>query len=128
MPIYMHVDRIEHIVTMVAHGTVSDQEVRDLSQELIDANVPEFGKIIDTSAAVSHLTEDQIEFAAEILRKAPGYDRRGPVAYVINPDRVGFAIKFAEASQKDRPVRLFRSLREARTWIEEVTTPGYGLD
>lgn len=34
-----------------------------------------------------------------------------------DPDRVGFARAFASATQGDRPVKLFRALREARTWL-----------
>ena len=120
MPVYMSIDRLERTVTMVAHGTVTDQEIRDVTQQLIDEDVPAFGKIIDTSAAVSDLTDDQVAVVAKMLREAPGYDRRGPVAYVIDPDRVGFAHRFAAASSADRPIKLFTSVREARRWVAEV--------
>jgi hypothetical protein len=122
MPIYMNIDRLQQTVIMVAHGTVSDQEIIDITQELIDAGVPTFGKIIDTSAAVSSLTKEQVASVAEMLRRAPGHDRRGPVAYVVNPDRIGFANKFAEESATDRPVKLFTSLRDARQWISSRMT------
>jgi len=39
-PIYMNIDRLQQIVTMVAHGSVSDQDVREITQQLIDAGVP----------------------------------------------------------------------------------------
>jgi len=120
MPIYMNIDRLQQTVTMVAHGTVTDQDIVEITQQLIDSDVPTFGKIIDTSAAVSSLTKEQVAVVAEMLRRAPGHDRRGPVAYVINPERIGFAHSFAEQSQADRPVRLFTSLREARRWIAET--------
>jgi len=120
MPVYTNIDRLQQTVTMVAHGTVSNQEIRDVTQELIEAAVPEYGKIIDTSAAISSLSKEQVDAIAEMLRQGPGYERRGPVAYVVNADRIGFAQRFAEASSADRPLRLFTSLRAAREWISET--------
>lgn len=120
MPVYMNIDHLQRIVTMVAHGAVTDQEIRSVTQELIEAGVAPFGKIIDTSAAVSSLTAEQVAVVADMLRRGRDHDRRGPVAYVINPDRIGFAHRFAEASKADRPVRLFTSLRQARQWVTQA--------
>jgi len=49
---------------------------------------------------------------------------RGPVAFVINPNRVEFAHAFADATKGDRPVKLFRSLRDARKWLLEQPNVG----
>ena len=43
----MNIDRLQQTVTMVAHGTVTDQDIIDITQQLIDADVPTFGKIIE---------------------------------------------------------------------------------
>ena len=63
---------------------------------------------------------------AEMLRQAPGHDSRGPVAYVVNPERIGFAHSFAEASKADRPVKLFTSLRQARQGVGQATAERRG--
>jgi hypothetical protein len=54
------------------------------------------------------------------LRGAPGDTSRGPVAFVINPDRIGFANVFADVTQGERPLQLFRSLHEGRAWLERT--------
>jgi hypothetical protein len=112
----MEVSRIDRTVVIVAQGELSHDDIRKVTQDLIDANVAAFGKIIDSSAAKSNLSKDQVAEIAAMLRTGPGSEARGPVAYVINPDRVGFAHSFAEASKSDRPIKLFISLHEARRW------------
>jgi len=120
MPIFMEVSRIDRTVLVVAQGEVSNDDVRKVAQDLIDANVAAFGKIIDTSAARSNLSKEQVAEIAAMLRSGPDGQARGPAAYVINPDRVGFAHSFAEASKSDRPIKLFTSLHEARRWVAQT--------
>ena len=40
------------------------------------------------------------------------------MAFVINPDRIGFADVFADVTQGERPIQLFRSLHEARARLD----------
>jgi len=42
------------------------------------------------------------------------------VAFVINPDRIGFADMFVDVTHCERPIELFRSLHEARAWLERA--------
>jgi hypothetical protein len=42
------------------------------------------------------------------------------VAFVINPERIGFANVFADLTHGERPVQLFKSLHEARAWLERA--------
>lgn len=118
MPIYMDIDRLRRVVTIVAQGNISNDEIRSNTEELVKANVPSFAKIIDTYAATSSLTKEQVELIASMLRNEQG--PRGPVAYVINPSRVGFAHSHADATKSERPIKLFTSLHEARRWITQV--------
>jgi hypothetical protein len=120
MPIFMEISRVDRTVLMVAQGEVGHDDIRKVTQDLIDANVAAFGKIIDTSAAKSSLSKEQVAEIAAMLRTGSGSEARGPVAYIINPDRVGFAHSFAEASKSDRPIKLFTSLHEARRWIAQT--------
>ena len=65
---------------------------------------------------------------AALLRGDPQDRTRGPVAFVVNPDRKGFADAFASVTKGERPIQLFRSLRAARTWLLDgragATVPG----
>ena len=118
MPINMDISPLHRTVVIAAIGHVTPEEIKDTTQALLEANVPYYGKIIDVSLSTSDLTEAQVEHIAAMMRGDPG-SGRGPVAFVINPNRVGFAHAFADATSGDRPVKLFRTLRDARKWLEE---------
>lgn len=120
MPIRLEVSRLHRLVMIVARGHVTPEEIHCSTQELVQANVPHFAKIIDIAGATSELTPEQVERISVMLRETLGSAARGPVAFVINPDRQGLADVFADVTKGDRPVKLFRSLHEARKWLQTV--------
>jgi hypothetical protein len=120
MPIYLDIDRLDHVVMIVAQGDISDAEVRKAAQDLLAADVAPYAKIIDNSAASMHETPEQIDAIVRMMREGPGHDVRGPVACVVDARNPGDALTFAEQSAADRPIRLFTSLREARRWAAEM--------
>lgn len=110
MPISLDISPLHRLVVIAASSHVTPEEIGRISQELIAANVPHYGKIVDATLSTSNLTKEQVEHIAAMLRadRAAG---RGPVAFVSNPDRVGFAAAFADVTRDDRPVKVFRTLR-----------------
>ena len=80
-------------MVIVARGHIAAEEIAATTRQLVEANVPAYAKIIDVSQATSELTREQVQKVADLLRGAPGDTSRGPVAFVINPDRVGFAVR-----------------------------------
>jgi hypothetical protein len=119
MPIYMDISRMNCLVVIVAKGHVTADEIAANTKALVEANVPGYAKIIDTTGSNSDLTREQVEKVATLLRGDPMDRTRGPVAFVVNPDRKGVADAFAEVTQGERPIRLFKSLHSARTWLLE---------
>jgi len=118
MPITLDISPLHRVVVIASIGHVTPEEIARNTQMLVEANVPHYGKIIDVSLSTSDLTEAQVEHIAAMLRGDPD-SGRGPVAFVINPNRVGFAHAFADATKGERPVKLFRTLRDARKWLDE---------
>ncbi|MBI3198518.1 MAG: hypothetical protein HYZ40_13620 [Rhodospirillales bacterium] len=51
MPIYMEISPLHRLVTIVAQGTISGDEVRGTAQELADARVRRFAKIVEVASA-----------------------------------------------------------------------------
>jgi len=115
MPIYIEISRLNGSVTIVARGKISPDEIRGAAQQLFDARVPEFAKLVDVSAATTDVNPQQVGNIAALLRGSPD-QKRGPVAFLIDPARGEFARAF-KVTQDDRPVSLFTSLREARDWL-----------
>lgn len=120
MPIHLEISRLNRLLVIVARGQVSQDDVRDLVAKMVEAEVRHFSKIIDVSGSTIDMSREEVERMAVSLRGEPGAAQRGAIAFVINPEREGFADLFAEATQGDRPVRLFRSLHDARKWLETV--------
>lgn len=120
MPIHMDILRIDRLVVFVARGHVTAEEIAESIRALVEANVPGFAKIVDVAGSASDLTREQVERIAALLRGGPEGASRGPVAFVVNPQRTGFAEAFAEVTQGERPVELFSSLHAARRWLKEA--------
>jgi hypothetical protein len=118
MPFRMDISRLDRVVIIVAHGHITPDEIASTIQTLAEAKVADFGKIVDISQAKSDLTHEQVEKVAALLRGPPGDTPRGPVAFVINPDRTGVAADFADVTQAERPISLFRSIHQARAWLQ----------
>ena len=55
------------------------------------------------------------------MRADPNAASRGPLAFVVDPKRGAQAVKFAEITAGERPVKVFNNLREARKWVRENT-------
>jgi GT2 family glycosyltransferase len=120
MPIYMDVLRLERLVVIVARGHVTAEQIAETTRSLIAANVPAFAKIIDVTGSASDLTREQVQRIADMFRGSQDGPSRGPVAFVVNPARQGFAEAFAEVTQGDRPIELFTSLHAARRWLKQA--------
>jgi hypothetical protein len=120
MPVRMDISPLHRLVVIVARDHVAAEEIAATTRQFVDAKGPAYAKIIDVSQAKSDLTHEQVQKVADLLRGAPGDSSRGPVAFVIDPDRVGFADVFADVTQGERPIQLFKSLHEARTWLERA--------
>jgi hypothetical protein len=116
MPIYMEISRLHRCVTIVARGQIAPDEIMGAAQKLLEAQVPEFAKIIDLLDASADVNVEQIGRIALLMRSTPTV-KRGPVAFMVDPQRGEFARAFAATEQGERPVSLFKSLREAREWL-----------
>jgi hypothetical protein len=118
MPIYVEISRLHRCVTIVARGQLLPDEIMGAARQLFEAEVPQFAKLVDVAAANAEVSPEQIQRIAELLRGGPDV-KRGPVAFLISPDKGEFARAFA-ATQGERPVSVFRSLREARAWLAGI--------
>ncbi len=115
----MDISPINRLVVIVARGEVTAEEIAENTRRLVEADVPGYAKIIDTTQSKSALSREQVEKVAALLRGDPADRTRGAVAFVVNPDRKGFAEAFAEVTKGERPIQLFRSLHAARRWLLE---------
>ena len=121
MPIYLEISRLHRCVTIVARGKIAPDEIMGAAQQLFDAKVPEFAKIVDLLDASGEASPEQMGRIAALLQGG-GDVKRGPVAFMVNPKRGGFARAFAATEDGERPIHLFKNLREAREWLVQLET------
>jgi len=118
MPIYMEISPLHRLVTIVARGSVTGDEVRGTAQKLADARVRRFAKIVEVASASFTFEPADIVGLAQTLRADA--DGRGPIAFVVRDMNQPFPRMFATQTAHEGPVDLFKSLHEARTWIAKV--------
>jgi hypothetical protein len=120
MPLHMDISRLDRLVVIVARGQITAEEIGAVKRQIAEADLQPFAKIIDVSQGKSDLTREQVQTIAELMRGPPGEKSRGPVAFVVDPLRIGFPNMLADITKDERPIQLFRSLHEARAWLERV--------
>ncbi len=118
MPIYMEISPLHRLVTIVARGTVSGEEVRATAQKLADARVRRLAKIVEVAGAKFDFQAADIMALAQMLRADA--DGRGPVAFVVRDLNQPFPRMFADKTAHEGPVELFKSLHDARAWIARI--------
>ena len=122
MPVYMEISRLHRAVTIVARGTIGPDEIRSVAQQLAEANVRSFAKIVEVAGATTEWTPELVQRVAQLLRGASS-EKRGPVAFIIDPERTAFPKAFAELTTDEGPIEMFKSLRDAREWVRRNEVP-----
>jgi hypothetical protein len=120
MPIYLEISRFHRTASIVARGYITTTEVMSLLKQLFEAQIQPFAKLVDFSASTSDLKPEQITGLAQRLSGDPRIPH-GPVAFLVNAEREGFAHLYAQASEGKRAVRLFTNLHAARKWLSDVS-------
>ena len=118
MPIYMEISPLHRLVTIVARGTVSGDEVRGTAQKLAEARVRRFAKIVEVASGSFTFEPADIVGLAQTLRADA--DGRGPIAFVVRDMNQPFPRMFATQTAHEGPVDLFKSLHEARAWVAKI--------
>lgn len=119
MPIYMEISRLYRTVTIVARGHIAPDEIRAAAQGLSDANVRSFAKIVEVTGASTAWTPDQVGQVAALLG-GPSSEKRGPVAFIVDPARNTFAKAYADQTHGEVPIKWFQSLHQARDWLKRI--------
>jgi hypothetical protein len=122
MPVYMEISRLYRTVTIVARGAISPDEIRAAAQELSDANVRSFAKVVEVTGASTAWTPDQVGKVAALFGNLGGAssEKRGPVAFIVDPARNTFAKAYADQANGEVPIKWFQSLHQARDWLKQI--------
>ena len=122
MPIRLTIDRPNLLVLGVGSGVVTLPDLATFAKEIIQGGLLHYSKLIDISTSIPGCTEEELTTLAQALREVRTDTPRGPLAIIVDPNRGNFAKFFSELDVDGRPVRIFRSIHDARGWLIEQTT------
>lgn len=121
MPIHLDISDLDRLVIAVVLGEATPDDIMEVARAFVETGRQHYGKIIDTTAGTSPIDENRMAAIAAFMRADPKAGSRGPLAFVVDPKRGEQAMKFAEITADERPVKVFNSLRAARAWVRENT-------
>ena len=119
MPIHLDFFHPNRIVVAVIRGTVTAEDITGVVQQFLETGALHYRKIIDVSSGNSPIDEKGLETLAALARANPHAGSRGPLAFVVDPARGEVVEKFVKLTEGERPVKIFRSIHDARKWLDE---------
>ncbi|HZQ00301.1 MAG TPA: hypothetical protein VFB13_12225 [Reyranella sp.] len=129
MPVRCDIYHPGRIAIGVSEGVVSLRDLENFLDQLEKAGAIHYQKIFDASFGTVALNEaDWTILAAEV---GAYMDKRalGPLAVVAVSGSDGrLAERLAGLKSGNRPAKIFRSIRDARRWLESIETARFGAD
>jgi hypothetical protein len=121
MPIHIRVSHHDRLLVAVAHGTITSDDIQNAVREHWDTGAIHYRKLVDVAAANSDADIQRLKAILMFARSAPNAAQRGPVAFVIDGNRGDLMRELETLTEEgERPLRVFTSLREARSWLDEI--------
>lgn len=126
MPMRWEVSHPQRLVRVVAEGVCTVKEMEDHFDALVVDDAMPYAKLFDATQAEPHYSnQEAMMLAARLAAYTETFDA-GPLAVFGESEFVRWAYeRFVGLSPSRRPVALFKTEAEARTWLGKQ---GYRLD
>jgi hypothetical protein len=124
MPLRLTVYAPDRLVIGVATDIVTVADLADFLRQLTEGELHRFRKIIDISGARPDMTPEELATFGEGLRLSLKGTPRGALAIVTGDQTGELARLFSGVTGDGRPVDVFRSIHEARRWLNTNAFPG----
>ena len=122
MPMRWTVEHDKKLVLIVAEGPIGRQDLEAHFDALVVENALEYSKLFDARKVQPVYGDDDVMSLGARLSVYTAIQRSGPLAVIGSGAAVEEAFRrFLNVSPSKRPARLFATVEEARTWLEEVT-------
>jgi hypothetical protein len=119
VPVDFQIDRENQFVTVTMQGVVVLQEILDYFDALVVEDAMRYPKLIDTRQADPQLSDDDVMVLGARVSAYAAYDPRGPIAAVVaGRQTTEFLRRFMNLGGADRPMQIFTTVDEARTWLK----------
>ncbi len=103
-------------------GVVTYADLRNHVHRALSAEEATYGEFVDCSGATLNVSGDEIRQLASERQEVDERQRRpGPVAIVAPTDIFYGTFRMYDALTGEiRPIRVFREMRDAERWLQEV--------
>ncbi len=126
MTLHWTISPAERLVVAVIGGPVTYADVERYLEDVYAKGALSFRKLIDARQGRSHMTESEFITYAGRIRAYSQMDKLGPLALVAGEDKsLDHASLFrALAVNGNRPLSIFATVAEARSWLDTVAPVG----
>jgi hypothetical protein len=123
MPLRLTVYRPDRLVIGVATDVLTVADLTEFLHQIGEGELHRFRKIIDVSGARPEITPQELTHFGEGLRTALKDTPRGAMAIVAGEKMNDLARLFSTLTGEGRPAEVFRSIHDARKWLNTSSFP-----
>jgi hypothetical protein len=118
LPVDFKIDHDKRFVIVRAHGVVVLQEILDYFDALVVQDAMPYPKLFDARDAVPNLNDDEVMVLGARVSAYAAHEPRGAIAAVATTREASAMLqRFMNLGGPERPMRLFASIEEARSWL-----------
>lgn len=123
MPLHWTIDSKEHLFTAVGEGEVTFGDAMSLLEALAGAKAVSYRKLFDGRQVRSAMTGDELLVVCAKIRTYHDQQRVGALAMVGTHEQIArFGRLLGALAAADRPMKVFTTLTQARTWLDQQTS------
>lgn len=123
MPITLTIDPLARLVLGVGSGDITLADLATFTRDVVQAGLIHYSKLIDIAHCTATFTPEELAAFVRAVRELPVATPRGPLAFVVHPDRDRLARAFAGLDIDGRPAQVFNSIHDARKWLRDQAAP-----
>jgi hypothetical protein len=123
MPLHWTIDATNRLVTIVAQGDVTSQDVDAYLKAVVEGGAVTYRKLFDGSEGETSMGPDDMLALGARFRTFHARGPVGPLAVVVPDGKADLVARMLGIlATADRPMRVFRTVAPARRWIESLVT------
>jgi hypothetical protein len=119
MPLRWEISYADKLVVVIGTGEVGLKDVEIYLDDIVTAGAMPYAKIFDATDLIPKHDDHDIMMLGARISAYSGTLKRGPLAFVsTNPATRETIERYLNLSKADRPVAIFKTIAEARAWID----------
>ena len=119
MPLRWEISHADKLVVVIGRGDVRLKDVEIYLDDIVTAGAMPYAKIFDATDLIPKHDDHDIMMLGARVSAYAGTLKGGPLAFVsTNPATRETIERYLNLSKADRPVAIFKTIAEARAWVD----------